>query len=66
MRNKKTLGKIGGKIEQKELSEVGKAQKIIAEAEQAKQKEFAEKMNALCKEYGYALDVQSQIVIKKT
>lgn len=49
----------------KELTELEKAELVIKEAEQKKQNEFAEKVNALCKEYGYNLQPLSTITIVK-
>lgn len=48
-----------------EETEVEKASRILKEAEEAKSKEFSEKLNALLEEYGYVLDVVSQITLKK-
>ena len=49
----------------KEETELEKAQKILDEAEKEKQKEFGEKLTALLDEYGYVLDIFSQITLKK-
>jgi hypothetical protein len=49
----------------REETEIEKAQRIVTEAEQKKQKEFGEKLTLLLDEYGYILDVVSQITLKK-
>lgn len=41
------------------------AEKILEEAEKIKLEKFAKKINDLCEEYGYRLDVASQIKIVK-
>jgi hypothetical protein len=47
------------------LTEIQKAELLIKEVEQKRQAEFAEKVNALCEEYGYALQPFSEIRIVK-
>jgi hypothetical protein len=49
----------------KNVDELEKAKQLIEENEQFKQKEFAEKINLLYKEYGYALQAFSEIRIVK-
>jgi hypothetical protein len=47
------------------LTEVQKAEQIIREAEQKKMQEFSDKINALCKEYGYSLQPYTEMRIVK-
>ena len=46
-------------------SEIEKAQKIIAESEKNKLDEISKKLTTLLDEYGYILDIVSQITLKK-
>ncbi len=46
-------------------TEIEKAEQLLKEVEIARQKEFADKINALCKEYGYNLQPIATIQITK-
>lgn len=48
-----------------ELTEVQKAELVIKEAEAKKHQEFNDKLNALCEEYGFILQIQANIVAIK-
>jgi hypothetical protein len=45
--------------------ELEKAKELIRIEEQKKLQQFNEKINELCKEYGYTLEVSSSIICKK-
>ena len=46
------------------LTEIQKAEQVIAEARKAKDAEFAEKFDALLKEYGKEISYQTQVIIR--
>jgi len=47
------------------MTEIQKAEQLLKDVEQKKQQEFAEKVNALCAEYGYNLQPFTEIRIIK-
>ena len=49
-----------------EQTEIEKAEQLLKEVEAARQKEFVDKINALCTEYGYNLQPVATIQIIKT
>lgn len=51
--------------EEKELSEVEKAEAILAEADKAKREEYEQELIALNQKYGFKLDIISQLIINK-